>query len=204
MLFFALGCKKDDIKYPSAFYAEKLVVKSETRMFNHEGEITDPTVIADYIKNVDYFRAEDAQKDAGTHMVTLKSSSQAEFGLNQSVREFNYKKVGNQFLFNSVVMILDVPNQTDFKRNLFKHTNYDNPPGQVINFPTHREVKVAEGDGSELRFIRMAYYAYTSYQGGGSGVSGLAFNEFNHKALQLMKPGDMVAFKMYEVVCKRR
>lgn len=212
MVIAVAGCKKDDtVTYPINYYGDRIEVQSKTRLFSKNGEIKDPIQIAEFTAGVEQFSdviPEASAVEKNVLAATLLSFNEARFGENPE--KFSIEKKDNQYLFYAATEYR-FTSEIEILTQLGKHSRKTNTfePHQAWQTTwtyLGHEVKVAYGNQKELRFPRLAYYLAKKSD---NGITSYAYggwfnNEFNEGALAYLREGELLAIKVYDVVCKSR
>lgn len=196
--------------FPITLYANAIDATSGVQMFTYDGEITDPNEIEKFIAGMgmDYFAADGLYEE--WKMLTFTSGNRAESGDapndGHEPREYSVTKEKDRFTFVSDLHVA-VPTgrwPTDDENAIFKH-RYPLIPSAMGQYLT-REIIVAYGTHTRLRFPIMAYKATRgSPDGGGySTTAGLSLNEFNEASIGYLRPHDTVAIRSFDVYAKAR
>ena len=200
------SCKKNNEKpvtYPLNFYAERIEVVSETRMFTQDGEIKDAQKIAEFTANMDdYFKAENNLYDKGELYVTLTSKEKAIFkGYNYG---FDVSQNGDQHLYKSEAKIILPPIINDhFTSHILKHQSATTEipgSGRIL-----REMRVSYGDEKEMQFPIIAYATLSVVEEHTIIKTGrISNNEFNESVISQLRANETLAVKTYMVICKAK
>jgi hypothetical protein len=94
ILSFFISCKKENIniRFPENLYITKIESVTTARLFTNKSEITDTTIINDFIGQSDYFNIQNQAIDP-TERISFFTKDTVTFG--SSLKKFSVKKSGN-------------------------------------------------------------------------------------------------------------
>lgn len=200
------SCKKNNEKpvtYPLNFYAERIEIVSETRMFTQDGEIKDAQKIAEFTASMDdYFKAENNIDNKGELYVTFLSKEKAIFEGNNY--EFEVSQNGDQHLFTSELKTIIPPKVNDsFIDYILKYQSVvTDGTGSGL---TLREMKVGYGNYQEIRFPVLVYATTQGIEGQFiHKTKMITNNEFNESVISQLRANETLAVKTYMVICKAK
>jgi hypothetical protein len=166
ILFLALcgylpSCKKggeqQSIFFPQTLYFTQLSAKTGVRVFTKNGQITDPIVIARFIKNTTNFNLQNQAIDANDKLI-FTSKSNVLFGVPGVPFDLNsgFASTKTEFIFHS-----QKQNTVNTQSLAYKLLKFKAPLKTIGTAPTltytSPEVRVAYGNYLDLNFSVLSY-----------------------------------------------
>lgn len=198
------ACKKEAKEtpqlFPLDFYAQKLQLKTNLRLFTADGEIKDPLKIAKFAEDKELFKIEHTLNGTEQKMFSFASKDKVLFHYTDPPAEFDVEQDGDRYLFISKNYIPMPPYNNGITKNLFKYEIRQDIPSSTV----YKVIHVAYGDYKTLVIPMQFYYVVRRQQGNYQMSSGSAFNELNESFASTLKNQDTLAFKTYNVITKAK
>ena len=189
--------KEDNIDYPITLHAHDLSQVSNVRLFVNKNEIYDSNVIRAFVGNSEYFKLPTATEiQSSNESICFLSKDSVLFGT--LTTGFTVKKIANQFLFYSPLMVQ--VNRGDIVRPLLKYTDELLPVPPMVGFDyLTSEVRVGYGSYKNLEISILSYMLLKNRDSFQQFVGGILFNEFNEVAINTLQLRDTLAIQEYRV-----
>lgn len=198
------ACKKEAKEtpqlFPLDFYAQKLQLKTNLRLFTADGEIKDPLKIAKFAEDKELFKIEHTLNGTEQKMFSFGSKDKVLFHYTDTPSEFDVEQDGDRYLFISQKYGQLPPGFNDLTKNLFKYEIRQDIPSSTV----YKIINVAYGDYKTLAVPMQFYYVVRKQQGNYQMSSGSAFNEINESFATTLKNQDTLAFKTYNLITKAK
>jgi len=199
---FCYSCKKEakpkDPVYSKELSRTAIVKTAELRMYTNNRQITDTTIINNYIKPyIKYFNFDKKPYETEYKMTFLGPDSASFF---TGTNPYNFVSIGNKYIFKSIRSVTR-PFNMPLYLNIFKYNEPYIPNGTSGLQTTYRTQDVRIGNGNAIAMeLPVLCFKFSSRIVGSSYFisGGFAFNEFDETVIPKLGPNDTLAVQLFK------